>query len=122
LDRRRVLLPEVIRQVGVFTVPIRLSRNVTTDVQVVAVDVDAPEGVEAAVQALLAQSAAAEAEATTVTAADEVGGEADTAIADTDIEGVSELGQSSDELATSEAAAPSTETNAADQAEDSAES
>jgi large subunit ribosomal protein L9 len=60
LDRRRILLPEVIRQVGLFTVPIRLSRNVTTEAQVAVVDVDAPEGVEAAVQALLTQSAEAE--------------------------------------------------------------
>src|SRR5687767_6363423 len=50
LDRRRVLLPEVIRQVGVYSVPLRLSRQVTTEVQVVVVDVDAPQGVEAAVQ------------------------------------------------------------------------
>ena len=53
LDRRRILLPEVIRQVGLFTVPIRLSRNVTAEVQVAVVDVEAPEGVEAAVEALL---------------------------------------------------------------------
>jgi large subunit ribosomal protein L9 len=54
LDRRRVLLPEVIRSVGVYTVGIRLSRNVTAEAQVVVVDAEAPEGVEAAVQALLA--------------------------------------------------------------------
>ncbi len=53
LDRRRVLLPEVIRSVGLSTVPIRLSRNVTTEVQVAVVDAEAPEGVEAAVQQLL---------------------------------------------------------------------
>ncbi len=53
LDRRRVLLPEVIRSVGVYTVPIRLSRNVTADAQVVVVNVDAPEGVEAAAEELL---------------------------------------------------------------------
>jgi large subunit ribosomal protein L9 len=57
LDRRRVLLPEVIRNVGVYTVPIRLSRNVTTDATVVVVDAEAPQGVEAAVQALLAPPA-----------------------------------------------------------------
>ena len=53
LDRRRVLLPEVIRQVGVHSVPLRLSRNVVPEVQVVVVDAEAPEGVEAAVEAML---------------------------------------------------------------------
>jgi large subunit ribosomal protein L9 len=53
LDRRRILLPEVIRSVGVFPVPIRLSRNVTLETQVVVVDAEAPEGVEAAVDLLL---------------------------------------------------------------------
>jgi large subunit ribosomal protein L9 len=53
LDRRRILLPEVIRSVGVYTVPIRLSRNVVPDVQVVVVDAEAPEGVEVAVDLLL---------------------------------------------------------------------
>lgn len=53
LDRRRILLPEVIRSVGVFTVPIRLSRNVVPDAKVVVVDAEAPEGVEAAVDLLL---------------------------------------------------------------------
>ena len=54
LDRRRILLPEAIRRVGVYTIGIRLSRNVTSDVQVVVVAEDAPEGVDAAVEALLA--------------------------------------------------------------------
>lgn len=54
LDRRRVLLPEVIRSVGLYTVPLRLSRNVIPEVQVAVVDAEAPEGVEAAVQTLLA--------------------------------------------------------------------
>jgi large subunit ribosomal protein L9 len=54
LDRRRVLLPEAIRRVGVYTIGIRLSRNVTTEAQVVVVDAEAPEGVDAAVAALLA--------------------------------------------------------------------
>jgi large subunit ribosomal protein L9 len=94
LDRRRVLLPEVIRQVGVYTVPIRLSRRVTADVQVVVVDVDAPEGVEAAVQAMLAPPADLETTTTVPTSA-----------ADTDIAGVSEAGQPDDEgSAASEAA------------------
>jgi large subunit ribosomal protein L9 len=53
LDRRRVLLPEVIRTVGLQTVPVRLSRNITTDVTVAVVDAGAPEGVEAAVELLL---------------------------------------------------------------------
>jgi large subunit ribosomal protein L9 len=53
LDRRRVLLPEVIRSVGVYTVPVRLSRNVVPDMQVVVVDAEAPEGVEAAADLLL---------------------------------------------------------------------
>ena len=53
LDRRRVLLPEAIRRVGVYTVGLRLSRNVTPEVQVVVVAEDAPEGVDAAVEALL---------------------------------------------------------------------
>ena len=54
LDRRRVLLPEVIREVGLSTVQIRLSQSVTAEVQVAVVDAEAPEGVEAAVQQLLA--------------------------------------------------------------------
>jgi large subunit ribosomal protein L9 len=90
LDRRRVLLPEVLRQVGVYSVGLRLSRSVTTEVQVVVVDVDAPQGVEAAVQELLAPPAAAE---------DTTQDVAPSADADTD-DG-SESGQSaSDEAAT----------------------
>ena len=54
VDRRRILLPEAIRQVGVYTVPIRLSRNVTAESEVVVVDVEAPEGVDAAAEALVA--------------------------------------------------------------------
>ena len=57
LDRRRVLVPEAIRQVGVRTVLIRLSHHVTAEVQVVVVDAEAPEGVDAAVRALLAPPA-----------------------------------------------------------------
>ena len=53
LDRRRILLPEVIRSVGVYTVPIRLSRNVVPAAKVVVVDAEAPEGVEVAVDLLL---------------------------------------------------------------------
>jgi large subunit ribosomal protein L9 len=53
LDRRRVLLPKVIRSVGVYSVPVRLSRNVVPDTQVVVVDAEAPEGVAAAADLLL---------------------------------------------------------------------
>ena len=89
LDRRRVLLPEVIRQVGVYTVPLRLSRSVTGDVQVVVVDVDAPQGVEAAVQELLAPPAVAEDDT-----------EVNTQAADADTDSASESGSSvSDEAA-----------------------
>ena len=89
LDRRRVLLPEVIRQVGVYTVPLRLSRSVTGEVQVVVVDVDAPQGVEAAVQELLAPPAVAEDAA-----------EVNTQAADADTDSASESGSSvSDEAA-----------------------
>jgi large subunit ribosomal protein L9 len=57
LDRRRVLLPEAIRRVGVYPVGLRLSRNVQPQISVVVVDADAPEGVEAAAAALLASLA-----------------------------------------------------------------
>ena len=57
LDRRRVLLPEVIRQVGVYSVSLRLSRHVTTEVQVVVVNAEAPQGVDAAVAEMLAPPA-----------------------------------------------------------------
>ena len=92
LDRRRVLLPEVIRQVGVYSVPLRLSRNVTGEAQVVVVDVDSPQGVDAAVAELLAPPAAPE--DTT---------EDDTSTADTLTAGTSEPGQlASDEVAADE--------------------
>jgi large subunit ribosomal protein L9 len=70
LDRRRVLLPEVIRQVGVFSVPLRLSRNVVPEVQVVVVDAEAPEGVEVAVEAML-RIASGEAESAEAALAEE---------------------------------------------------
>ena len=93
LDRRRVLLPEVIRQVGVYSVPLRLSRHVTGHAQVVVVDVDAPQGVDAAVQELLASLAAAEATA-----------QEEALAADRIAAGESESGQSaSDEAGSSEA-------------------
>ena len=63
LDRRRVLLPEAIRRVGVYAVPLRLSRNVTAEAEVVVVDAEAPEGVEAAADAAVALAAADAAEA-----------------------------------------------------------
>jgi hypothetical protein len=110
----------------VYNVPVRLSRNVTTDVQVAVVDVDAPEGVEAAVEALLAAPEMAEAEEPEETdtgiATETVDDTEDTSTADAGTAGVSEQGQYSDEMATSEVAAMSTETDAADQTEDSAES
>jgi large subunit ribosomal protein L9 len=88
LDRRRVLLPEVIRSVGVYTVPLRLSRNVTAEAQVVVVDAEAPEGAEAAAEAMLAQPSEAElaAEAVAAVAAMETDHAEDT-------DGVSELGE-----------------------------
>jgi len=64
LDRRRVLLPEAIRHVGVYTVGLRLSRSVQPQVQVVVVDANAPEGADAAAEALLASLAEQEALAT----------------------------------------------------------
>lgn len=67
LDRRRVLLPEAIRRVGIYSVGLRLSRNVQPEITVVVVDADAPEGAEAAAAALIAASQ--EAEAAQVTAA-----------------------------------------------------
>ncbi|HJM89608.1 MAG TPA: 50S ribosomal protein L9 [Dehalococcoidia bacterium] len=54
LDRRRVLLPEVIRNVGLFPVTLRLSRNIAAEVNVAVVDAETPEGVDAAVEQLLA--------------------------------------------------------------------
>ena len=110
LDRRRVLLPEVIRSVGVYTVPLWLSRNVTAEAQVVVVDAEAPEGVEAAVEAMLAQPSEAELAAAAAT---------DTAVADSrveDAEGVSEPG----EEATADPAA--TDAGAGDQADGSSAS
>lgn len=107
LDRRRILLPEVIRQVGLYPVPIRLSRNVTAEVQVAVVDVEAPEGVEAAVEALLNPPV----EETPPTMDAEAG--AATAEA---AEGVLEPGESTpdDSSATSEATAAASEAEASD--------
>ena len=90
LDRRRVLLPEVIRSVGVYSVPLRLSRNVVPDVQVVVVDSEAPEGVEVAAEAMLhlASGAAEEDEA----AADQE----EPSVEASSTDGVSEPGTSDD--------------------------
>lgn len=88
LDRRRVLLPEVIRHVGVYAVALRLSRNVTTTVQVVVVDADAPQGVDAAVAELLAEPEMAEPEPR------ETAAEARTSGAEGVTAGVSESGSS----------------------------
>ena len=60
LDRRRVLLPEVIRSVGIFKVPVRLSRTVLPDLEVVVVDAEAPQGVEAAIEELRNQNSESE--------------------------------------------------------------
>jgi len=89
LDRRRILLPEAIRRVGVYTVGIRLSRNVTPEVQVVVVDADAPEGVEAAAAALLAPPV--EEEVAEAPYAEAAGSSEPTAEAD-DADGASEPG------------------------------
>lgn len=53
LDRRRILLGEAIRQVGVYTVQLRLSPKVQPHITVVVVDEESPDGVEAAAQLLL---------------------------------------------------------------------
>ena len=75
LDRRRVLLPEVIRTVGLYTIPLRLSRNVTSEVEVAVVDAEAPDGVEAAVERLHAEASqeatAADADATAAVEGDD---------------------------------------------------
>ena len=52
LDRRRILLPEVIRSIGIYKVPVRLSRTVLPDLEVVVVDAEAPQGTEAAIAEL----------------------------------------------------------------------
>ena len=89
LDRRRVLLPEVIRSVGVYSVPLRLSRNVVPEVPVVVVDSEAPEGVEAAAEAML-HAASAEPGEAEAAAGEEPPVEAPSA------DGVSEPGTSGD--------------------------
>ena len=103
LDRRIILLPEAIRSVGVYTVPIRLSRHVVPEVTVVVVDAQAPEGVEAAADALLnppappevPEAPIAEMEAETSTAADSEEASSE----DLDTAGASEPGTSSEEEA-----------------------
>jgi len=101
LDRRVILLPEAIRSVGVYPVPIRLSRHVVPEVPVVVVDAEAPEGVEAAAEALLnppeelappeveAPAAELDTEDTDAAASEEASSE------DSDPAGVSEPGTSS---------------------------
>ncbi len=90
LDSRRVLLPEVIRRAGVYSVPLRLSRNVVPEVQVVVVDAEAPEGVEAAVEAMLRVASGEVDEAEVALAEEALSAEAPTA------EGVSGSGTSED--------------------------
>ncbi len=90
LDRRRVLLPEVIRSVGVYSVPLRLSRNVVPEVPVVVVDSEAPEGVEAAAEAMLHTASVESEEAEAAAAEEEPPVEAPSA------DGASESGTSDD--------------------------
>ena len=108
-DRRRILLPEVIRSVGLHAVPIRLSRNVTVEVQVAVVDAEAPEGVEAAVQQLLVPPIEEEPVAEDVDTT-----EARPAVksSDASTDGVSELGEDPNET-TSDAPASVSEDDAA---------
>lgn len=82
LDRRRVLLPDVIRKVGVYNVPLRLSRSVVPEVQVVVVDADALEGVDAQVARLIAAAMPQEVEAAVVAPAAPVEQSAEDGIAD----------------------------------------
>ncbi|PZC40498.1 MAG: Ribosomal protein L9 [Chloroflexi bacterium] len=53
VDRRSILLPEIIRQVGVHEVSIRLSKNITALVKVVVVDQES-EQIEDLVKSMLA--------------------------------------------------------------------
>ena len=53
VDRRSVLLPEIIRQVGVHKVSIRLSKNITALVKVVVVDQESDQ-IEDLVKSMLA--------------------------------------------------------------------
>jgi large subunit ribosomal protein L9 len=103
LDRRRILLPEAIRRVGVYTIGIRLSRNVTPDIQLVVVAEDAPEGVDAAVEALLnppveeeVQAPAPEAQASWEAASSEAA-DTETEAENDDADGASESGSQDDE-------------------------
>ncbi len=97
-DRRRVLLPETIRRVGVYAVGLRLSRNVTHEVQVVVVDAEAPEGVDAAADALLnppvEETPPMDEAAVTAEAADAGEAGAEASAEAPDVEGVSESGTS----------------------------
>ncbi len=103
LDRRRVLLPEAIRHTGVFTVVLRLSRSVQPQVQVVVVDADAPEGAEAAAEALLQVLRDEEAARTAIRARTEGGSSAaasqDVATEERAAEGESEPGNSTEDAA-----------------------
>ncbi len=105
LDRRRVLLPEAIRHTGVYSVVLRLSRSVQPQIQVVVVDADAPEGAQAAAEALL-RSREEAAAALTIAQARTTGGSSatassDAAAEDRPAEGESEPGSTSDEDAAS---------------------
>ena len=112
-DRRRILLPEVIRSVGLHAVPIRLSRNVTVEMQVAVVDAEAPEGVEAAVQQLLAPPVVEEPAAEDVATAD-AGPAGSTS--DSSADGVAESGEDPPET-TSSAPASDVDDDATEEAE-----
>ena len=112
LDRRRILLPEVIRSVGVYNLPIRLSRNVVPEVRVVVVDAEAPEGVDAAVDLLLNPPLAVEEAVAALPGTDE---DTDASAAEASAEelvttGASELGDSTPDVEAS-AAAPEEDTS-----------
>lgn len=97
LDRRRVLLPEAIRHTGVYSVVLRLSRSVQPAVQVVVVDADAPEGAEAAAEALLTSlREEAEAALAATQARTEGGSSAASAVEERPAEGESEPGNSTE--------------------------
>lgn len=103
LDRRVILLPEAIRSVGVHTVPIRLSRHVIPEVTVVVVDAEAPEGVEAAAEALLNPPAPPE-----VPAASTAGAEAPIAADSEEASSETPSAESASEPGTSEEGEPQT--------------
>ncbi|MGE3856416.1 MAG: 50S ribosomal protein L9 [Dehalococcoidia bacterium] len=100
LDRRRVLLPEAIRHTGVYSVVLRLSRSVQPAVQVVVVDADAPEGAEAAAEALLTALREEAEAALAATQARTEGGSSEASVSEErPAEGESEPGNSTEDAA-----------------------